>query len=97
MPDLQEVFGSISRVKILVVLAKMGELNISAVSKKTKLNHSRVCEHIEKLQNLQIIEQKRYGRIRIIRLNKSSEAGRRIEEFFKHWDTGFEIFSIKPL
>ena len=94
LPDLHKIFGSVGKVKILLLLAKTRELNITAISKNTGLNHSSVKQHIFSLQKLQIVQEKRFGRIRIVTINSYSEAGRKLLEFLKHWNINNEVFEI---
>jgi len=61
------VFGSKVRIKILKVLALDEELNLSQVIKKTKLNYSCVCKHLTILVTAKLIQEKKFGRIKIYR------------------------------
>ena len=63
--DAEEVLGSRGRIRVLRVLAKSGELNISEVSRRTGLNYTSVERHLVKLEKLGLVREKRYGKIRI--------------------------------
>ncbi|MDH5806372.1 MAG: helix-turn-helix domain-containing protein [Candidatus Methanomethylicaceae archaeon] len=79
---IEEIFSSKGKVKILRVLSEREELNISAIVKKTGLNHSTINTHLKKLCELGIIEEKKFGRIRIFRLRKEDPRGFAILNLF---------------
>ena len=62
----EELLGSKSRIRVLQVLSEYGELNISEVSRRTGLNYTIVERHLLKLQELGLVNEKRYGKIRIV-------------------------------
>lgn len=75
------MLGSRGRIRVLRVLSESGELNISEVSRRTGLNYTSVERHLVKLRELGLLEEKRYGKIRIFeakfrRLTVSFERGR---------------------
>lgn len=65
--ELQELLGSKAIIRVLRVLAEEGELHISEVARRTRLNHVAVERCIEKLRNLGLIGERRYGRVRVLR------------------------------
>ena len=62
---LEDVLSSKGRVRILKLLAELGELNVSAISRNINLNHSAVKEHLKFLTEAGLIREKRFGRILI--------------------------------
>ena len=60
-----ELLGSKGMIKVLSVISEHGELNISAVSCRTGLNHRSVDKHLRNLMRLGLVQEKRYGSIRI--------------------------------
>jgi len=48
---IEEVFSSKGRVKILRILAEMGELNISAIARRAGLNYATTNQHLLALEN----------------------------------------------
>jgi len=64
---VEDVLGSKAKVKILKELAKAEELSISLLIKRTKLNYSIVNKHLKQLTSLNLVQEKRFGRIRIYR------------------------------
>ena len=65
--ELQELLGSKAIIRVLTVLAEEGELHISEVARKTRLNHLAVERCVERLRGLGLVEEQRYGRVRILR------------------------------
>ncbi|MCH7663069.1 MAG: helix-turn-helix transcriptional regulator [Chloroflexi bacterium] len=67
------------------MLEKKEELNITAISKLTNLNHARVNSHLFDLVELGIMREKRFGRIKIYSIDKSESAGSLIADFLGSW------------
>ncbi|NIP66826.1 ArsR family transcriptional regulator [Candidatus Bathyarchaeota archaeon] len=83
---IEEVFSSRGRVRILRVLAEMGELNISALARRAKLNYSTANEHLGVLEQAGLVRHKRFGRIRIFRFNDGDERARAIRQLVETWE-----------
>ncbi len=66
--DIEEVFASKGRTKILRLLIHKKEMSISSIVEQGNLNHLNVQCHLEALGALGFVREKRYGRIRIFRL-----------------------------
>lgn len=86
MPDIETIIDSVGKLRILNLLSKKGELNITAIAKQTKLNHTSVINHLGELKELNVICEKRFGRIKIFTINPNSEAGERLIQFFSSWE-----------
>ena len=56
-----------------MILAKHGELNISAIAQKANLNYATAFTHLKALEEANIIHCKRFGRIKIYRFNENEE------------------------
>lgn len=80
--SIEEIFSSKGKVKILKILSEREELNVSAIAKKAGLNHSTTNAHLKKLRELGIVEEKKFGRIRIFRLKKEDPKGFAILNLF---------------
>jgi DNA-binding transcriptional ArsR family regulator len=63
--DAEELLGSRGRVRVLRVLSESGELNISEVGRRTGMNYTSVERHLERLRDMGLLREKRYGKIRI--------------------------------
>ncbi|MHA1369593.1 MAG: hypothetical protein ACTSRA_07785 [Promethearchaeota archaeon] len=79
---LEELFSSKLRVKIINILVKKKEINISSLVKETRSNHTEVLKHINYLKEINLIEDKYFGRIHIIRLKYETLLGKIINDFF---------------
>ena len=83
---IEDLLGSKARVKILKVLALNGELSISLIIKKTKLNHSSVIKHLNYLRNINFIQEKKFGRIRIYRYKVEDKKASSFKEFLRTYE-----------
>ncbi|MFO7796010.1 MAG: ArsR/SmtB family transcription factor [Promethearchaeati archaeon] len=83
---IENLLGSRARVKILKLLAFKTELNISAIIKKTNLNHKNVDKHLKYLKKVDLVQQKNFGRIRIYRFKEENIKARSFKNFLKIWE-----------
>ncbi|MCX8195914.1 MAG: helix-turn-helix domain-containing protein [Acidilobaceae archaeon] len=67
--ELEELCGGRGRVKVLRALLRDGHATVTRLARETGLNHSRLLQHLRALQKLGILEERRYGRIRLYELN----------------------------
>lgn len=81
-------------MKILLVLAEQNEINITALAKITSLNHTRLNEHLVGLEQLGLIYEKRFGRIRIIGFNELNEPSKRLKSFLANWQNSSCVFQV---
>ena len=87
---LEDIFQSRGRIKILKILAKEGELNISEIAKRAHINHNSTRYHLNFLAKAKIVQEKKFGRIKIYRF--------RIEDFkVKAIKTLFDIWEVSDL
>ncbi len=80
---LEEIFTSKGRIRILKILLKYGEANITKIAREAGLNHSSTEKHLRKLVELGLVSEERYGRLRIFRINFSSPIMYIIKEFME--------------
>ncbi len=52
---------------MLATVTKHGPLNISQLGRKTGLNHTSCDNHVKKLIGMGLLEERRYGKLRMIR------------------------------
>ncbi len=71
-PFIEELFSSRGRVRVLVTVFRLGEANISRIVRETGMHHSVVARHLRKLVDAGLLEERRYGRIRLFRVNYSN-------------------------
>ena len=82
---IEEVLSSKGRIKILRILADIGELNISEIARRAGLNYTTTNEHLAALENAGIILHKKFGRIRIFRLNEGNPRAEMIRKIVDSW------------
>ena len=86
--SVEEIFSSKGRVKVLKSLAERGEMNISDITRRTSLNHTTTSVHLGRLCELGIVEEKRFGRIRIFRFKKEDPRAWAIQNLFESFKKG---------
>lgn len=84
--QIEEVFGSRTRVKILKILYQLGGVNITEIARRTGSNHKTALRHLEILEKEGILTHKTFGRIKIYRFNTESEKSRAIQKFIEMWE-----------
>ncbi len=86
---IEDVFSSRGRVKILRILAEIGELNISEIARRAGLNYATTNRHLQALESFGLVRHKKFGRIRIFRFSEESpraEMIKKLIESFKEAD-----------
>ncbi len=72
--ELEQVFSSKPRVKILKLIYQLGQLNVSDVARRIKMNYTATSEHLKILTGEGILEERVYGRVHMYRLSESPKA-----------------------
>ena len=80
--SLEEILGSPGRVRILRVLAEYNEINITRLVRETGMHYRLVNHHIEVLKRHGVVVEKRFGRARIIILNRDNPIVEKILALF---------------
>ena len=83
---VEDVLGSRARVKILKELAKAEELTISLLIRRTKLNYTNVNKHLNHLISLNLVQEKKFGRIRIFRYRIEDPKARIFRNLIDIWE-----------
>ncbi len=83
---IEDVFSSRGRVRILRILADIGQLNISEIARRAGLNYTTTNRHLQALEKAGLIRHKKFGRIRIFRFNEESIRARMIRRLIDSWD-----------
>ncbi|MFW9825311.1 MAG: winged helix-turn-helix domain-containing protein [Candidatus Thorarchaeota archaeon] len=86
---IEDLLGSKARVKILKALALNEELTISLIITSTKLNYSNVVKHLNRLKDLDLIQEKRFGRIKVFRYRTENIKARSLKKFIDIWEGDF--------
>lgn len=82
----EEVFSSKSRMKILKLIYKLGQLNVSDISRRLKINFSSTSEHLRFLESEGILQERTYGRVRLYRFNESSAKAKAVMALIEAWE-----------
>ena len=83
---IEDVFSSRGRVRILRILAEIGELNISALARRAGLNYGTASEHLRVLEEAGLVRHKSFGRIRIFRFNDGDVRAGLIRRLVEVWE-----------
>lgn len=84
--ELEEVFSSKPRMKILRLIARLGALNVSDIARRISLNYSTTNQHLKLLEAEGILEQRVYGRIRMYRFNESTSKAIAVQKLIETWE-----------
>ncbi len=84
--SIEDLLGSRARVKILKILAKYNELTISLIIRKTRLNYSCVLKHLNFLKFHNLIQEKKFGRIKVFRYKIENMRARSLKNFIEIWE-----------
>lgn len=83
---IENILGSRIRVKILKILAQVGELNVSEIARRLSVNYTTTSKHLKILENEEILQHKVYGRIRLYRFNEHSTKAKAVQELMEAWE-----------
>jgi predicted ArsR family transcriptional regulator len=84
--NVEDVFSSRIRMKILTMLNNVGELNVSEIARRLKINYVSASKHMKILEDEGIIQHKMFGRIRLYRLNEQSSKTRAVQNLIEVWE-----------
>ena len=84
---IEDIFSSRGRIKILKELSSSNELNISELCRRVDLNHSSTKSHLEVLLSSGLIEEKKFGRIKIYRYKIEDLRARSLRSLFNLWES----------
>ena len=82
---IEDVLSSRGRILILKTLAEMEELNISAIARVANLNHSTTTQHLSFLTKAGLVQEKKFGRIKIFRYRIENVKARSSKRLFEIW------------
>ena len=86
--ELEEVFSSKSRMKILKLIYQLGQLNVSDVARRLKLNYASTSKHLKVLESERILQERTYGRVRMYRFNDGSAKAKAVQNLIDTWEQG---------
>lgn len=83
--NAEEFLASRLRIKIFRMLLELGELNASEIARRLSVNYVTTSMHLRILENEGMVKQKRFGRIRLYRLNEQSAKCRALRNLLECW------------
>ena len=84
--DIEQVFSSKPRLKILKLIARLGTLNVSDIARRIGLNYSTTKEHLKLLEAEGVLRQTVYGRIRMYRFDEASPRAKAVQNLIETWE-----------
>jgi len=82
----EEVFSSKLRMKILKVIYRSGQPNISEIARQIKSNFTSTSEHLKILEAEGILQVHLYGRVRMYRFNEGSAKAKAVQNLIEAWE-----------
>lgn len=74
-------------MKILKLIERLGELNVSDVARRIGVNFTTTNRHLRILEDEGILQQRTYGRIRMYRFNQASPKAKAVQSLIEAWET----------
>lgn len=74
MNAMDAIMESKVRIKIILVLSELEEISVTQLAKAIGSNYALTLKHVKALEELGIVKEVNIGRMRIVKLNKHSEA-----------------------
>ena len=79
---IEEILSCRGKVRILRILAEEGELNVSEITRRSRLNHTLTLKYLDNLKTEQLLDEKRFGRIRIFKYRWDSPKAKALSHLF---------------
>lgn len=89
-PRLEEVLSSTGRIRVLTLLSQVEELHLTEIAKRTEQSYMATQRHLQALEDAGIVEERRYGRIRIFKINRSNSKARILQNLVLEWNHNLE-------
>ena len=83
--NIEDVFCSKTRVRVLKLLCKYGQMNTSDLARKLRVNYKLTLEHLELLEGEDIIQHRVSGRMKFFRLANTVKA-RATVKLLEEWE-----------
>ena len=83
--EIEEIFSSKLRMKILKLINDLGSLNVSDIARRLKTNFASASEHLKILEAEGILQELTYGRVRMYRFKEGSIKARAVQNLIETW------------
>ena len=84
--ELEDVLSSKSRIKILKLINQFGQLNVSDIARRLKVNYASTSNHLKILESEGILQKLTYGRVRMYRFNEGSAKAKAVVCLIEDWE-----------
>jgi DNA-binding transcriptional ArsR family regulator len=84
--NVEDVFSSRLRIEILKILFNVGELNVSEVARRLRINYVSANKHLKILEDEGILLRKMFGRVRLYRVNQQSPKAKALQNLIDVWE-----------
>jgi len=84
--NVEDVFSSRLRMKIVKTIARVGELNVSEIARRLSVNYETTNNHLKILEDEGILRHKKFGRIRLYRIDERSLKARAVQNLLDVWE-----------
>jgi predicted transcriptional regulator len=84
--NIEDVFSSRLRMKILKILYDVAELNTSDFARRLRVNYASTSKHLKILENEGILQHKMFGRICLYRYNEQSAKAKAVQTMIQVWE-----------
>lgn len=84
--EIEEVFSSKSRMKILRLIYELGSLNVSDIARQINTNFTSTSRHLKVLESEGILKVLTYGRVHMYRFNESSVKAKSVKNLIEAWE-----------
>ena len=84
---IENLFSSKTRIRVLRELLRVREINLTRLSKALGINYKVLTYHIDVLKSMGIVDEKRFGRIRIVRLREDDPRVFLLDKLFKEFES----------
>jgi len=95
--DIESVFASKGQTKVLHQLILHGEMAISKIGASIQLTHALTQQHLRALVNLGLVQETRFGRIRIFRLVEEDPRVMKLKDLVDFWKSWRPKRDVRPL
>ena len=83
--ELEDVFSSKLRMKMLKLIFELGSLNVSDIARRLNTNFTSAAEHLKLLAAEDILEERLYGRVRMYRFKEGSAKAQAVQKLIEAW------------
>lgn len=84
--EVEDVLCSRLRLKIIMLFLKLGQLNISDIAFRLRINYVTTFRHLELLETAGILRHRTFGRVRQYRIDEASIRAAAVVALVKTWN-----------